>query len=73
MDKFAYAIGRLRSLEKDLLDESRLVRMTEAADLQSAYQVLRELHHYAEKIDRLAHSYDGTRLDKSFVARISPR
>ncbi|MFA4843420.1 MAG: V-type ATPase subunit [Candidatus Margulisiibacteriota bacterium] len=50
MDKFAYAIGRLRSLEKDLLDESRLVRITEAPDLQSAYQVLREIPHYEAEL-----------------------
>lgn len=58
MVKFAYAVGRIRALETHLLDESKIVRMTDSKDFESAYLVLRETPHYADRIDRLTHAFD---------------
>lgn len=58
MVEFAYAVGRIRALEAHLLDESKVMRMVEARDFESAYTLLREIPHYAEKIDRLEHPFD---------------
>ena len=58
MVEFAYAVGRVRALEVHLLDESRIIRMTEAKDFESAYLVLQESSFFADKIDQLPHPFD---------------
>ncbi|MFA6170461.1 MAG: V-type ATPase subunit [Candidatus Margulisiibacteriota bacterium] len=58
MVKFAYAIGRIRSLETQLLDASHLLRLTEAPDQDSAFLILRENPFHAAEIDKLEHSFD---------------
>jgi vacuolar-type H+-ATPase subunit C/Vma6 len=62
MVKFAYAVGRIRALEANLLDESRLIRMIDAKDFESAYLVLQEAPFFAEKINQLPHPFDFDRL-----------
>lgn len=58
MVKFAYAIGRIRSLETQLLDASHLLRLTDAQDIDSAFLILRENSFHAAEIDKLEHSFD---------------
>jgi vacuolar-type H+-ATPase subunit C/Vma6 len=58
MVRFAYAVGRIRALEGQLLDESRIIRMVEARDFAAAYLILRELPSYAEKFEHGEHAFD---------------
>src|SRR3989339_1314207 len=56
-DKYAYAVGRIRSLETKMLDETKLIRMADAPDFQSAYAVLNETS-YADHMPALKHPFD---------------
>lgn len=58
MVKFAYAVGRIRAIEAHLLNESKILRMADSRDFESAYLILRETPAYAEKIDRLEEPFD---------------
>lgn len=62
MVEFAYAIGRIRALENSLIDQPRLLRLAEARNFESAYLLLREIPHYAEKIDSLENAFDFPKL-----------
>ncbi|OGC10961.1 hypothetical protein A3K48_00245 [candidate division WOR-1 bacterium RIFOXYA12_FULL_52_29] len=68
MVKFAYAIGRIRSLETQLLDESRLLRLADAPDLNAAFLILREIPFHAAEIDKLENSFDFESLLKNELA-----
>lgn len=70
MVEFAYAVGRIRALEAHLLDESRVIRMMDARDFETAYQVLRENPYYAEKIDRLENAFDFESLLKEELSSV---
>lgn len=54
---YAYAVGRVRSLETNLLDQGRFERMIEAPSVQEALKVLAESH-YASALADLATSLD---------------
>ncbi|OGC36795.1 hypothetical protein A2311_02035 [candidate division WOR-1 bacterium RIFOXYB2_FULL_48_7] len=58
MDKFIYAIGRLRAREAQLLDGASLQRMIEAKSFNEAFTLLRENPYYSAKIDRLPQAFD---------------
>ncbi|MBU0630108.1 MAG: V-type ATPase subunit [Candidatus Margulisbacteria bacterium] len=68
MVRFAFAIGRIRSLETQLLDESRLLRLVDAHDLNAAFLILREIPFHAAEIDKLDNSFDFELLLKNELA-----
>ncbi|MFH1387634.1 MAG: V-type ATPase subunit [bacterium] len=79
MVEFTYAVGRIRALEAQLLDESQIIRLVDAKDFETAFLVLRENANYAEKIDRLPDSFDLEALlenellwTKSLLADLAP-
>ncbi|OGC05919.1 hypothetical protein A2230_00215 [candidate division WOR-1 bacterium RIFOXYA2_FULL_36_21] len=78
MNKLGYAIGRIRSLEAQMLSTSHFTRMAESKDFESSFFVLTETS-YSEKIDRLSNPFNfgelvNIELDfiKSFLINMAP-
>lgn len=52
-----YIIGRIRAIEARLLDENKLIRMIDAADFESAFNILNESD-YSVIFSTLPHPFD---------------
>jgi V/A-type H+-transporting ATPase subunit C len=57
MDKHAYTIGKIRSLEARMVDETKLIRIVDADDFESAFQILNETI-YVKHMTFLANPFD---------------
>lgn len=62
MVEYAYAVGRVRAIEAHLLDENKIIRMSDAKDYEAAFLVLRESPFYSALIERLEHPFDFEKL-----------
>jgi len=77
--KYAYAVGRIRVLEDRMIDEGKLLRMTDAPDFEAAFSILNETP-YAEFSGMLKTPFDFEELLhlelnrlKSVLDKLAPR
>jgi len=66
--RYAYATGRVRALERTLLDDALLGRLAEASDVEGAAEFLRESPRYADITGALA---DVRKLDEALAGAIA--
>ncbi len=58
MNSLSYAIGRIRAKEAFLLDGESVLRAASAKDFESAFAVLSENRHWADRIQKLESPFD---------------
>jgi len=68
-ERYAYAVGRVRAMERGLLDRSRIDRMVEASSAEEALKVLGETA-YAEYLSALNSIFDYDRILERELHRI---